>query len=364
MSMALEPACVGRLELRNRIVRSATAERLADPETGRPLPALAEHYLALARGGVGLVVTGHTYVHRRGKVNRWMASMADDEVILPWKRAIAPARSEGARLMAQLNFAGGAADPQTTPDALSPSGVAVTEGARPVAMSATDIDLVLDAFAQAARRAVEAGFDGVQLHAAHGYLACQFLTPATNHRDDAWGGDAPRRRAFILAMVAAVRGQVGSGCPIWMKLGVAGDAASGLRAPEGAEAAAAAAAAGVDCIEISHGLGMPLERDRAREAEYLPLAAAVRARVGPGFPLALVSGFRSLGCMDEVLASGVVQLVSMSRPFIAEPDLVRRFAADPQRVVLCTRCNRCRPTPPATTIECRNREVLARRAGR
>jgi 2,4-dienoyl-CoA reductase-like NADH-dependent reductase (Old Yellow Enzyme family) len=361
MSMALQPARVGRLELRNRIVRSATAERLAAPQTGAPLPGLADQYLALARGGVAVIVTGHTYVHRRGKVNAWMASSADDSVVSAWRQAIGPAQQAGARVIMQLNFAGAATDPQTTPDPLSPSGVPVAPGRRSEAMSEAQIQMVLAAFAQAARRAREAGCDGIQLHAAHGYAACQFLTPSTNTRDDAWGGDAPRRRAFLLAMIAAVRAQVGPDYPLWLKLGVAGSGSSGLRAAEGAAAAAAAAAAGVDCIEISHGLGRPEQLDQRHEAEYGPLAASVRAQVAADYPLALVSGFRSLSGMEQVLGGGLVQLVSLCRPLIAEPDLVRRLEADGGYTALCTRCDRCRPTPPHVTVECRNLQVLARR---
>ena len=361
MTLALEPASLGRLDLRNRIVRSATAERLSEPETGAPLPALADQYTALARGGVGLIVTGHTYVHRLGRANPWMASIADDDVIPAWRDTIRPAQQLGARVVLQVNHAGSGADPAAVTQPLSPSGVPTLDGATPRAMDDAEVRAAVDAFGQAARRAREAGFDGVQLHAAHGYCASQFLAPRTNRRDDEWGGDPARRRAFLLAMVAAARQQVGEDYPVWIKLGVAGDEASGLRPDEGAEAAQACARAGVDCIEISHGLGVPPEADDSQEGEYLPLARATRSRVGPDYPLALVSGFSSLSAMEAVLRDGLVQLVSLCRPFIAQPDLVRRFEADPGYVAACTRCNLCRPTPPETSIECRNNDVLALR---
>jgi 2,4-dienoyl-CoA reductase-like NADH-dependent reductase (Old Yellow Enzyme family) len=358
MSVVFQPAQIGQLELRNRVVRSATAERLADQDSGAPLPALADQYAALARGGVGLIITGHTYVHRRGKVNPWMASIADDSVTGIWRRTIRAAQDQGSRVMLQINHAGAAVDPQTTPDPLSPSGVPSVDGVTPAMMSEADIREALDAFGHAARRAREAGFDGAQLHAAHGYCACQFLSPGTNRRDDAWGGDRERRQAFLLGMIKAARAQAGADFPLWLKLGVAGSQESGLRIAAGADTAAACVDAGVHCIEISHGLGMPVEMDRQQEAEYLPLAARVRARIAPDFPLALVSGFRSLAAMEGALQNGLVQLVSLCRPFIAQPDLVKRLQADPGYVAACMRCDRCRPTPPHTTIECRNGGVL------
>lgn len=360
MPNLFESAGVGGLTLRNRLVRSATAERLADTSTGAPLPELAALYARLAQGGIGLIITGHTYVHPRGKVNAWMASMADGEMIPAWRQTIQPARDAGARVMMQINHAGASADPAVTPHPLSPSGVPIRDDAVPGIMEDADIRQAIDTFGEAAARVREAGFDGVQLHAAHGYCACQFLTPRTNLRTDCWGGDPQRRRAFLLGMIRAARSRVGDDFPLWVKLGVAGDRASGLRPADGARIAAACVQAGVDCIEISHGLGIPLEVDRHHEAHYRPLAGAVRAAVGPEYPLALVSGFRSVPGMEAVVQDGLVQLISLSRPLIAEPELPHRLQADPEYVAACDRCNRCRPTPPETTVACRNPAVLSR----
>ncbi len=357
MSILFEPVTVGRLPLRNRFMRSATAEQLAHPKTGAPAPRLREMYRALGEGGVGLIVTGHACIEYSGRTNGTMTAMAADELIPAWRETIRPAQAAGARVMMQINHGGSNVDPTTTPEPLSPSGVATNDLAKPRAMSEAEIARVIDSFGQAARRAREAGFDGVQLHGAHGYLISQFLTPYTNRRDDAWGGDEPRRRAFLQAVAASVRRQVGDDYPVWIKLGVAGKAFSGLTAEEGARVAKACAGFRIDCIEISHGLLIPEELDVRREARYRPLAEAVRREVGPGLPLALVSFIRSRAVMEELLTSGLVDLVSICRPFIAEPDLVRRLARAAEEAVACVTCDRCRVGPEGEGVRCRNEKV-------
>lgn len=354
MSTLFEPVTIGNLTLPNRIMRSATAERRGDPETGFPRPELADMYAALARGGVGLIVTGHAYVHRRGKAHPEMTSIATDDVIPAWKRTIRPAQGIGVRMIMQINFAGASVDPKITPDPLSPSGVPTNEQVTPAVMTEEEIQEVIHAFGQAARRVREIGFDGVQIHGAHGYGVNQFLTPSTNQRDDAWGGDPERRRAFLDAIVREMRSQVGDDFPLWIKLGVAGKPESGLTIDEGAQIAAACAAAGVDSIEISHGIGNPAEIDEGEEACFRPMAEAVRRTVGDGYPLALVNGFSSLPGMESVLADDLVQLISICRPLIAEPDFPNKLRADNDYQAVCRRCWRCWPKEEGKGVACRN----------
>ena len=325
MSGLFEPVSVGRLALRNRIMRSATAERVAHPENGKPSPRQGDMYTALAQGGVGLIVTGHAYVERGGQAHPEMASIASDDVIPAWRELIRPAQEAGARLMMQINHSGANCDPIVTPHPLSPSGVATNKLVTPGVMSEEDVWRIVQSFGQAARRAREAGFDGVQIHGAHGYLVTQFLTPQTNQCDDAWGGDAERRFAFLRAIIEQMRRQVGDDYPIWIKLGVAGREESQLAIAEGARIAAACTGYGVDCIEISHALGEPEDIDKRQEAPYRPWAEAVRQAVGDDFPLALVNGFRTRAGMEAVLDNDLVQMVSLCRPLIAEPDLPNKL---------------------------------------
>jgi 2,4-dienoyl-CoA reductase-like NADH-dependent reductase (Old Yellow Enzyme family) len=351
MSLLFEPLWVGSLSLSNRIMRSATAERLVEPSSGAPLPRLGELYLRLSQGGVGLIVTGHAYVHGSGRAHPEMSSIAEDALTPVWREIIRPAQQAGARVMMQLNHCGASCDPTVTPDPLSPSGIATNDKATPRVMTEDEILMVAHAFGEAARRAREAGFDGVQIHGAHGYLINQFLMPGTNRREDDWGGDAPRRRAFLRTTAGEIRRNVGEDYPVWIKLGVAGHADSGLTASEGAAIAATCGPMGIECVEISHALGLPEGIDPKEEAAFLPLAEAVRAAVGPSYPLALVYGFRSRQIMEQVLESGVVQVISLCRPLIREPQLpnLLRQGADRAR---CVRCGQCWPQNPGDGIGC------------
>ena len=357
MSQLFTPLSTDRLTIRNRLMRSATAERIADPETGAPSPAQADMYTALARGGIGLIVTGHAYVDRRGKAHPEMASIADDELIAAWRETVHPAQQAGARVIMQINHSGASCDPAITPRPLSPSGVATNKQSTPEAMDKDEIASAIRAFGQAARRAREAGLDGVQIHGAHGYLITQFLSTLTNQRDDEWGGDEVRRRAFLHAVVAEIRRQVGDDYPLWIKLGVAGSAQSGLTLDQGARVAAACVEYGIDGIEISNGWGMPEEVDLEQDGAFRPLAKAVRAAVGPGYPLALVNGFRTRAAMEAALENDLVQMVSLCRPLIAEPDLPGKLQSG-QKKVTCVRCNHCWPQEAGLGVRCRNAKVL------
>jgi len=358
--MLLEPCSVGRLALRNRMMRSATAERLADAVTGAPTARQADMYLALARGGIGLIITGHAYVERLGKAHPEMASISDDSVISAWREAIRPAQNAGARVMMQINHCGASCDPLVTGQPVSPSGVRTNRDSTAHAASEEDINRIIGAFAQAARRAQEAGLDGVQLHGAHGYLISQFLMPSTNLRDDAWGGDAGRRQAFLKEVVAAIRAQVGDSYPLWIKLGVASDAEHGLTAIGGAKVAAACADWGIDAIEVSNALGVPEDIDLKNDGAYVPLARVVRQAVSPSYPLAAVNGFRTPEAAEQALISGTAQMISLCRPLIAEPDLAKRWQAGKTEPVACVRCGRCWPDRAGQGVDCHNAQVRKR----
>lgn len=363
--MIFEALTVGSLQLRNRVVRSATAERLASEADGVPRPQLTALYEELAAGGVGTIVTGHLFVERDGKAHPEMGTIATDAAIEPWAATIEPAKRLGARVFAQINHCGAGANHIINPYAGSPSGVRTNPETEPRAYGSAEIRRIIGAFGRAARRAVKAGFDGVQIHAAHGYLISQFLSAATNTRIDEWGGSAIRRRRFAVAVAEGVRSAVGSEFPVWVKLGVADESPTGLTEGEGAEAAAALAEAGVDCIEVSHGLGAPARNSSSAEAHLLPLAEATRRAVGPDLPLAVVNGLRTPAGCDELLQSGVVQLVSLCRPLIAEPRLPYRWMSGATDAAACVRCDRCWPEGLGVGVQCNNeavRRAVAERA--
>jgi len=210
---------------------------------------------------------------------------------------------------------------------------------------------MIDAYAQGARRAKEAGFDGVQIHGAHGYLIGQFLSPFVNKRTDEWGGDLEGRMQFLRAVCRAVRGQVGPDYPVLIKLGVA----DGV---EGLQVVAALESMGLDGVEISGGIGgkhsssiRPGIRSEADEAYFRQWAR--KARRVTRLPIILVGGLRSLPVMEEVLTSGDADFISLCRPLICEPDLPNRMRLGLQERSSCISANRCWAKKDGEGIACK-----------
>jgi 2,4-dienoyl-CoA reductase-like NADH-dependent reductase (Old Yellow Enzyme family) len=372
MSMLFTPGKIGSLRLPNRLVRSATAERMAD-SSGRPKAPLKTLYQEVARGGVGLIVTGHMYVHPSGKAHPEMTGIYSDELVPDLAELAAAVHREGGRVVVQINHGGMRCSRQTVSQTIAPSAVDTPFLDRPAReMTPDEITLVIQAYGQAARRAREAGFDGVQIHAAHGYLNSQFLSPFVNHRTDGWGGDgstevdrsrsvaeAPEgRMRFLQAVCGAVREQVGPDYPVLIKLGIMDGVAGGLTPQMGVQVVAALEGMGLDGVEISGGIGGGRDlnvrqgiRTEADEAYFRPLAR--QARPVTRLPIILVGGFRSRRVMEEVLSAGDADFISLCRPLICEPDLPNRLRLGLQERSRCISANRCWPEGEDEGIGCK-----------
>jgi len=351
-----EPGRIGSLELRNRLVRSATAEQMAD-EDGRPEPPMIEMYTALVRGGVGLIITGHAYVHPTGKAHPAMTGVYDDALI-PALRALSEAvHREGGKVVMQINHAGRQTSAEIIGQRpLAPSPVARAKGSpRPREMTEGQIEEIIRAFGLAAGRAQAAGFDGVQIHAAHGYLINQFNSPAANWRRDRWGKNAASRLRFFEQVAAAVRDEVGNDYPVLTKLGIQDFVRDGMTLYDGLEIVRHLAEWGIDAVEISGGIGSANVRKnilRPEDEAYF-LSQARMARRATDLPILLVGGIRSREVMERILEEGTADFISMSRPFIREPDLPKRLQAGQDKAT-CVSCNRCWPPPGEYGIKCRN----------
>jgi 2,4-dienoyl-CoA reductase-like NADH-dependent reductase (Old Yellow Enzyme family) len=222
-------------------------------------------------------------------------------------------------------------------------------GRKPRVMTDEDIDRIIAAFGQAARRVQEAGFDGVQIHGAHGYLVSQFLSPLSNQRQDKWGGSLEHRMRFVIEVARSIKNQVDDSFPVMIKLGCkdylkSGD---GLRIEEGAAVAKALEQEGICLIEISHCnqdmsyrkknlLGITSEE---KEACFLPEARIVRKATS--LPLSIVGGMRSPGVMEDIIDSGVSDMISICRPLIREPDLIKRWKTGDRSTADCISCGKC-----------------------
>jgi 2,4-dienoyl-CoA reductase-like NADH-dependent reductase (Old Yellow Enzyme family) len=364
--MLFEPGKIGALTLPNRLIRSATAERMAEPD-GRPRPPMKDLYKELAQGGVGLIISGHMYVAPSGKAHPEMTAIHDDALIPDLAELTAAVHGAGGRIAAQINHGGMQCRRRTVSGTMSgtlsqsvaPSAIDAPFLSQPAReMTTGEIDAAVEAYADVAGRAQQAGFDAVQIHGAHGYLISQFLSPFTNRRTDKWGGDLEGRMRFLEAVCEAVRRRVGPDYPVFIKLGMMDAVEGGLTPEDGAEVAAALARMGLDGVEISGGIsgGEDLNTrsgvsSRADEAYFRPLARRARARTS--LPIALVGGLRSRAVMEDVLEAGDADFISMSRPLICEPHLPNRLREGIRDRSSCTSANRCWPDGPGEGIGCR-----------
>jgi 2,4-dienoyl-CoA reductase-like NADH-dependent reductase (Old Yellow Enzyme family) len=358
MNSLFEPGKIGTLTLSNRLVRSATAECMAD-EDGRPRPELGQLYRQLVRGGVGLIITGHMFVHPSGKAHPEMTGIYSDELIPGLAELADAVHQEGGRVVVQINHGGMHCDPAVGSGNIAPSDVDAPflEGSARE-MTGDEVGFVIDAYAQAARRVQEAGFDGVQLHGAHGYLVSQFLSPAVNQRTDEWGGELAGRMSFLRAICQSMREQVGPDYPLLIKLGMLDGVAGGLTREEGVQVVTALGEMGLDGVEISGGIGggrdlnvLPGISSAEDEAYFRPLAH--QARPVTQLPIILVGGFRSRGVMEDVLDSGDADFISLCRPLICEPDLPSRMRQGLQQRSACISANRCWAEKVGEGISCK-----------
>jgi len=348
MSVLFEPVALGGMSLRNRIVRSATWEGMCD-EGGAPTERLISLYEALAEGGVGLILTGFAYVAPEGMQIPGKMGMHDDALVSPLRKLTDRVHAKGGTIAAQLVHAGGQASRRVSGlPPVGPSAVSLPHYAEPPQpLSVEGIGRIVRAFGRAAARAREAGFDGVQLHGAHGYLIGQFLSPLTNRREDEYGGSLSNRARFAVEIVTSIRGAVGREYPVWIKLNGADFLDGGLVLEDSIGAARILGQAGVDAIEVSGGTPGSGERSAARtridtvekEAYHRSFAKAIRERVQ--VPVGVVGGLRSPSLLEEILRSGDADFVSMARPFIREPGLVRRWISGDSSRAACISCSGC-----------------------
>ena len=355
MDLLFTPGKIGNLKIPNRILRSATAERMADDE-GRPLTRLKDCWVELARGGVGLIITGHMYVHPSGKCHPEMTGIYSDDLIPDLYEAVKAAHKSGGKIAAQINHGGMQCAEETVEGTIAPSDIEEEFLSQPAReMTTKEISMLIDAYAQAAGRAKEASFDAVQLHGAHGYLINQFISPFVNRRIDQWGGDLDGRTRFLREVILAVRQQVGPEYPVFIKFGMEDGLKGGLKAEEGAKVISWMQEWGLDAIEISGGIrsknSMKGIKSEDREAYFRPLAKLARPLTD--LPLILVGGLRSRSVMESVLSSGHADFISLSRPLINDPEFPNRLRSGEVNKSGCLSSNNCWPLNSGEGIACK-----------
>ena len=347
MRQLFETSKLNAMELRNRLVRSATWTGLAD-ESGRCSRQLVRYYERLARGGVGLIVTGHSYVAKDGQAAPRQLGIDSDEAIPALRELTDAVHGHGGRIVMQLSHAGTYADPSCSGREVLAVSVGARHGHRaPRELTPDSIERVVQAFVAAALRAEAAGFDGVQLHAAHGYLLNQFLSPAYNLRGDEYGGALENRAKPLVSIVRRIRGLACKRYPVLVKLNSQDFLEGGLTEEESLEVALMLQREGVDAIEVSGGTresgglrstrtGIVAEGD---EAYFERGARRFKERLR--IPIALVGGIRRYETAARLLSTGAADYVAMSRPFIAEPGFVARWRSGDTERVACVSDNEC-----------------------
>ncbi|MBL4684358.1 MAG: NADH:flavin oxidoreductase/NADH oxidase family protein [Nannocystaceae bacterium] len=321
------------LVLSNRMAKAAMSENLATAN-GVPTDALTRLYARLGKGGAGLLITGNVIVDPGGRTESHNVVLTRDhgEPLAAWARA---AKAHGSALFMQLSHAGRQTGRTVTWSPVAPSAVkADREGglfSKPRPLTEGEIEVLVQRFAGAAVVAQAAGFDGVQIHGAHGYLVSQFLSPLTNLRTDRYGGDIQGRMRFLLEIVRAVRRATGAGFSTAVKLNSADFQRGGFTLEESMQVAQALEKEGVDLLEISGGsyekpamMGSEQrESTRAREAFFLEYAERIRKEVT--LPLMVTGGFRSRAAMNAALESGATDVIGLARPLAVDPDLLGRL---------------------------------------
>jgi 2,4-dienoyl-CoA reductase-like NADH-dependent reductase (Old Yellow Enzyme family) len=327
MSRLFERSEINGMVLSNRFVRSATWEGLA-ADDGASTSKLVDLMATLATGGVGLIITGHTYVRPDGQHSPWQLGVHNDEMIPGLKAMTQAVHENGAKIVLQLGYGG-----------------AYLSKSRVGKMTVQDIQELVAAYGIAAMRARTAGFDGVQIFAAHGFFLSQLLCPRYNDRTDAYGGNIRNRARALLEVLQSVRHHTGDDYPVLVKLNCRDFVENGLSLEDSLQVGMMLEEEGIDAIELSGGLLnnpniMQSKIDtEAAEAHFQNEARAFKKKIT--VPLILVGGIRSLEVARRLVDEGVADYISMSRPFIRDPDLINRWKAGDLMAAECISCNNC-----------------------
>ncbi|MFH1421313.1 MAG: NADH:flavin oxidoreductase [Planctomycetota bacterium] len=344
MSLLFEKGKIGSLEIPNRIIRSATNERMAATDGSATLE-LIQYNVELAHGGVGLITGGNTHIRHDSAGTRALYIDSDD-MIQSHKRLTNAIHNADSLIFAQLNHSGRQKSPEGKIP-IAPSPVPLL-GTIPSEITEKEISWLIEQFGECARRVKEAGYNGVQLHAAHGFLISQFNSPYTNRRNDAWGGSPEKRMRFIIEVTKNVRGKIGKSFPLTVKINVSDLKDGGLEFEEACKIIFKLQELAVDAVEISSGIA-DSDIDRVRElTEIAKREGALHRhftqelkRKGLKIPLILVGCLRKRRTCEEILQKREADFVSFSRPFIREVAFPKRWENGDLDDLACESCDTC-----------------------
>lgn len=348
LGMVFSPFSIGNLRLKNRILMAAMGNNFSHPQGTVSDRAIA-YYAERARGGAGLIITEASPVSLAGR-HRGRSLCAYDDSFLPGLRHLAnTVHAHGSALALQLHHAGRLADPEISGSSpLSPSPVPRGPGwPSPKEMSLEEIQEVISQFGSAARRAKEAGFDAVEVHGAHGYLIHQFLSPRTNRRNDAYGGNPEKRLRFALEVLQRVRHELGETLPVLFRLSAKEFIENGYNLEEALDWAVELERAGSSALHVSGGTTESLLGSAHvippmvfPEAYHVPLGAAIKKKVR--LPVISVGRLGTPKVAERILQEGHADLIAAGRAFLCDPHWPNKAASgEEDRIRPCVACNYC-----------------------
>jgi 2,4-dienoyl-CoA reductase-like NADH-dependent reductase (Old Yellow Enzyme family) len=362
---------IARLAVNNRLIRSGTYEGGMTAD-GRVTSHILNLYKNLAHGGVGAIITGHMSVRRAGKGHDRQTCIYDDCHIAEIAQiAEAVHRSEkDCKIIAQLSYAGRQVfHDNTVAECVGPSDVpSPILRKRAKALGINEIQKIIDSYAAAIVRVKKAGFDGAQLHGAHGYLLSSFLSPYTNRRHDKYGGSIEKRATILKEIIEKARERVDD-FPILIKMNSSDHVEGGIDIDTFPEVAKKIESLGFDAIEVSGGMldclvrtekelgffPLPIPESRTRinslekQSYYVPAAETLDLHV----PLIVVGGHRNVESLEEIINRGNIDFFSLSRPFISEPDLPNRWLEGKgSEKADCVSCNSCLLEVKSKPLKC------------
>jgi len=339
------PFRIGNLELKNRIVMPPMATHFAG-EDGSVNDRHIAYYVKRIKGGVGYITFEHTGVLKQGRAFPNMALIDSDQQIPPFKELVEAIHKEDGKIVIQINHAGRQTSASITGSPIvAPSAIPCpVRKEMPEELSLEEIQKIIDAFREAARRVKETGADGVEIHMAHGYLINQFLSPFSNKRTDEYGGDADRRMRMAIEVLRAVRNKVGPDFTVLCRLSADEYVEGGLKLENTKEIAKALERNGADalhvsaCVAASGYLNHPPYY--AEEGVFVHLAQGIKSVVG--IPVIAVGRIRTPELANQILEEKKADLISMGRALIADPDLpTKALQGRREEIIPCISCNRC-----------------------
>ncbi len=316
---------INGLKLKNRLVMPPMATKMATDE-GEVSDRHIKHYTARARGGVGLIIIEHTYVSKDGQMSPGQMGLYDDKLIPGCERLVKAIHKEGAKVAIQLTHAGAKASREITGNQpLGPSDIVPPKGSEaPRPLTVPEMNTIIKSFGEATRRAVDAGFDSVELHGAHGFLLCQFLSPYTNKRKDEYGGDMIKRLRFPLEVIKEVKSKLGKNTPFFYRFPADDMVEGGLTLNDAKLAAPHVEKAGVDIFDVSAGLSGSGHERFTQQGYFVPLAEGIKQVVK--VPVIGVGNITEPEYADRIVREGRVDMVAFGHMLLSNPEFPRQAA--------------------------------------